>query len=144
MSFDIEDGPPGPRNGDSRSGQTPTIAQQPPDHHIRSYDQDSKQVAWWEVHLWRDRMLEQLGVESFPTVGSPAWCALDDTHPAKLAAVLDASQHWALRLDTAQEAHAAASRAISAALDWTAVGRENQQRADFYADRPYLRRVVVA
>ena len=74
--------------------------------------------------------------------GTPAWCALDDDHPVKLAAAFDAAQHWALRVDTAQDSQAAASRAISAAFDWAAVGRENQQRADFYADKPYLRRVV--
>ena len=133
--------PPGPRGGESRGGKSPANAQQP-DHHICSYDQSSRSVAWWEVHAYRDRIVEHLGVAAFPMVGTPAWCDLDDDHPAKVAAVLDAAQHWALRLDTCQKAQAAASRAISAAVDWAAVGRRNQQRADFLAANPWARRVA--
>jgi hypothetical protein len=125
--------------GESRE-QVSAPAQQL-DHHIR-YDQHSRQVAWWEVHLYRERMLKPLGVEAFPMVGTPAWCALDDTDATKVAAILDAATHWALRLDTCQEAHAEASHAVSAGVDWAAVGRENQQRADFYAANPWARRVA--
>lgn len=137
-----ETGPPGPRCGESRGGQSPANAQQL-DHHIRSYDQLSRQAAWWEVHQWRDRVLERYGVHGFPTVGTPAWVALPDTHPAKLAAAIDAAQHWALRVETCQEAQCEASRAISAAVDWAAVGRRNQRHAEFYAENPWARRVAL-
>lgn len=100
----------------------------------------SRQVSWWTVHEFVTPLLERVG--SWPMVGTPAWCALDDSDPAKLAAIFDAATHWALRLDTAQEASCEASQAISEAEDWAAVGRSNQQRADFYADKPWLRRVV--
>ncbi|OBI08657.1 hypothetical protein A5715_00630 [Mycolicibacter heraklionensis] len=55
--------------------------------------------------------------------GTPAWCALDDQHPDKLAAVLAAGVHHALRMDLSQEAAADASKAIAAADDWPAVAR---------------------
>jgi hypothetical protein len=74
--------------------------------------------------------------------GTPAWCDLPDDHPVKWAAVLDAAQHWALRMDTCQEAMAEASKTISDAVDWPRVGREFQQRSEFYAGKPYLRRVI--
>ena len=74
--------------------------------------------------------------------GTPAWCDLAEDDPRKWAALLDAAQHWALRLETCQEAKADASRAVSDALDWSALGREINVRADFYAARPWLRRVA--
>src|SRR5690349_10834360 len=112
MSFDNAGGPPSPKNARNRGGQHPALTQQHQSQ-ANDYGQSSRQVAWWEVHTYRDRMLEQLGVQDFPTVGTPAWCALDDDHPVKLAAAFDAAQHWALRVDTAQEAQAAASRKVS-------------------------------
>jgi hypothetical protein len=54
-------------------------------------------------------------------VGTPAWCALPDTDPAKLAALLDAARHWALRVDSCQQALCEASHDISAAADWHAI-----------------------
>ncbi|OBH80194.1 hypothetical protein A5681_04515 [Mycobacterium scrofulaceum] len=89
-------------------------------------------------------MLEQSGVQSFPMVGTPAWCALRDDHPAKLAAALDAAQHWALRLETAQEQLAAAAQAISASEDWSAIARMNRDRADFLDANSWARRVSAA
>jgi hypothetical protein len=87
-------------------------------------------------------MLERLGVQDFPMVGTPTWCALDDDHPVKLAAAVDAAQHYALRVDMAQEQLAAAAQAISAAEDWSAIARANRDRADFIAANPWAKRVV--
>jgi hypothetical protein len=87
-------------------------------------------------------MLEHLGVQSHPMLGTPAWRALPDEHPVKLAAAFDAAQHWALRVDTAQEQLVAAAQAISAAEDWSAIARVNRDRADFTAANPWARRVV--
>lgn len=72
--------------------------------------------------------------------GTPAWCALDDGDPVKTAALLDAAQHWALRVETCQQAACDASREISAAEDWSAIAQHVQDRREFYAARPWLRR----
>lgn len=100
----------------------------------------SRQVAWWEVHAHVAPLLARVG--SWPTAGTPAWCALDDNDPAKLAALLDAAQHWALRLETCQQAACDASRAVSAAEDWAALAWETKRHNDFYASHPWLKRVV--
>jgi hypothetical protein len=99
-----------------------------------------RQVSWWSVHEHVVPILAS--VEWWPMVGTPEWCALDDDDPVKLAALLDAAQHWALRVETCQEAHCDASRQVSGAVDWSALAREINQRADFYATRPWLRRVA--
>jgi hypothetical protein len=100
----------------------------------------SQQVSWWPVHEHVADKLAQ--VQSWPTVGTPAWCVLDDDDPAKLAALFDAAQHWALRLETCQQARCDASREISDAADWSAVAKETFVRNSFYAARPWLRRVA--
>ena len=74
--------------------------------------------------------------------GTPAWCALDDTDPAKWAALLDGGQHWALRVDTCQAATVEASRDISAAVNWPDVARELKGLREFHAARPWLKRVA--
>ena len=105
-------------------------------------------------------MLEAAG--SWPLVGSPQWCALPDDDPAKLAALLDAAQHWALRMETCQAEQRCAKRwaecatrhavirkklaeyqaghAISAAADWTAISQQIRTRNEFYTERPWLKR----
>jgi hypothetical protein len=115
-------------NGDRPSPNTTAT------DHIRS-----QQVNWLTVHRFVAAVLNQ--VNDWPTAGTPAWCSLAHDDPAKWCALLDGAQHWALRVDSCQEAHAAASRDISAAADWSAVGRETLQRNEFYAARPWLRRV---
>jgi hypothetical protein len=100
----------------------------------------SQQVSWWSVHEHVAPVLEQAG--SWPAVGTPAWCALPDTDPRKLAALLDAARHWALRLETCQEQRCDASRQVSQTVDWSAVAREFHQRTEFYAARPWLRREI--
>lgn len=104
-------------------------------HHV-----DSQQVSFWSVHEFVEPWL--LVVGSWPMLGTPLWCALDDGDPKKIAAVVDAAQHWALRLEMGQEARAEASRAIASAADWPAISREIHQRNDFYAAKPWMRRRV--
>ncbi len=99
----------------------------------------SPQVSWWSLHEHIAPLLNRVG--DWPTVGTPQWCELDDGDPRKLAAIFDAAQHHALRLELNQEAHAQASRDIAAAVDWPALAREINQRTDFYAARPWLKRV---
>jgi hypothetical protein len=92
------------------------------------------------VHEHVSSLLTSVG--HWPMVGTPAWCELADDDPVKLAALFDAAQHWALRVETCQEAHCDASRAIAGALDWSALAREINVRADWYAARPWLRRAA--
>src|SRR5690348_3635085 len=72
----------------------------------------NQQVSWWSVHEHVAPLLESAG--TWPMVGTPEWCALSDDDPRKLAALYDAARHWALRVETAQQARAEASRSISA------------------------------
>lgn len=100
----------------------------------------SQSVSFWEVHEFVASMLARVG--SWPMAGTPAWCALPADHPAKLAALFDAAQHWALRLETSQEAGCQASHDISGAADWGAVGRRIQGENEWYMSHPWMRRVV--
>ena len=100
----------------------------------------SRSVSWWSVHEFVTAVLDQ--VNGWPMVGTPAWCSLANEDPAKWAALLDAAQHHALRLELNQEANAEASHAVSAAVDWPAVATEIHQRHNFHAERPWMKRVV--
>lgn len=88
----------------------------------------SRTVDWWSVHQYAEPLLKEVG--SWPVVGSLPWQHLPTDDPAKLAAVLDAARHWALRLDWCQEAMAEASKAVAASTDWPAVAREIRQLDD--------------
>jgi Protein of unknown function (DUF2742) len=98
----------------------------------------SQQVSFSEVNRFLAELLEQ--VDDWPMLGTPAWCDLSADDAVKWAAVFDAAQHWALRLETCQEARADASRAVAGAADWSAISREINQRTAFYDARSYLRR----
>lgn len=81
----------------------------------------SNQVTWTTVLAF----VERRGIDpaTVLTAGTPAWQALDDHHPDKLAAVLAAGVHHALRLDLNQEVVADASKAVAGAEDWSAVAQ---------------------
>ena len=74
-------------------------------------------------------------VESWATVGTPEWCALPDGDPVKVAALMDAARHWALRVETCQQQLAEASHDVSGAADWKAIGTEMQRRREVYIPR---------
>jgi Protein of unknown function (DUF2742) len=99
----------------------------------------SQQVSWWSVHQF---VVAHLQVKHWPMIGSPDWCEQDDDDPAKLAAVLDAAQHWALRIETCQQADADAGGEISAAADWSHIAQYIRDERDFYATHPWLKREV--
>lgn len=101
--------------------------------HRRRAAVTSQQVSWWSVQEYVAAQLEDAG--SWPTAGSPAWFALPDGEQRKLAALLDAAQHWALRVETCQRAQCEASRAVSAAADWSKIGRQAYQRRGVYIPR---------
>jgi hypothetical protein len=75
----------------------------------------SAAVSWWSVHEHVAPLLESVG--SWPTVGTPEWCELDDDDPRKAAALFDAARHWALRIETSQQQLAETSRDVAAAAD---------------------------
>lgn len=97
---------------------------------------ESRTVDWWSVHQYAEPTLTEVG--SWPMVGSLPWQHLPTDDPVKLAAVLDAARHWALRVEAAQDAMAEASHAISAAADWPAEARWIQRRCSSV----YIPRVV--
>ena len=67
--------------------------------------------------------------------GTLTWQQLEDGDPVKIAALYDAARHHALRVDDAQSALAEASRDISAAADWSALGRNMLRRNNVYIPR---------
>lgn len=99
---------------------------------------ESQQVDWWAVHEFAQKRIDQ--APDYPLLGTPRWCQLDDRDPRKWAAVLDAAQHHAVRIEVAQTAMAEASRAVSAAADWAQIARESAQIREFFAEKPWLRR----
>jgi hypothetical protein len=101
---------------------------------------ESRQVSWWPVHEFITERVAQ--ANNLPIAGTPAWCALADNDPLKLLALAAEGEHHVLRMETAQEARAEASRVIAGAADWRAISREIQQRAHFRAARPWLTRVT--
>ena len=100
----------------------------------------ARAVSWWNAHLFVARWIEDVG--AFPLIGSVEWQQLADDAPRKWAAILDAAQHWALRVETAQQAECQASHAISGAADWPAIASHIRDRRQFYAERPWLKRVA--
>jgi hypothetical protein len=78
-------------------------------------------VSWWLVHEFVCPFLDS--VDSWPLAGSVAWCSLNDDDPIKWVSLFDAAQHHALRMETAQQALANASRDVAAAADWSAIAR---------------------
>jgi hypothetical protein len=90
----------------------------------------SSQVNWWTVHEFVSTVIEAF--DSLPMVGSVEWCTLSDDDPRKVAALYDAAQHWALRVETCQQAECEASHAISAAEDWHRVARQIARRSCVY------------
>lgn len=84
----------------------------------------SLQVAWFSVYEFVAKLLSETG--SWPIAGTPSWTALDDTDPRKLAAVLAAGTHWALRVDCEQTVRAQASQDISSIPGWKAAAQQIQ------------------
>lgn len=96
----------------------------------------SQQVAWWPTYEFMAALLEQANVGPLPSAGTPSWCELSDGDPRKLLALAEAGVHHALRVDTAQDALAEASREIAATDDWLAVAqRVRTNRGPAYIPR---------
>jgi RNA polymerase sigma-70 factor, ECF subfamily len=78
-----------------------------------------------EIHRWTTAALTAPDV---PIFGSARWCALGDDDPTKTYAAVRAALAWWVEQDRvgaeSDEAHVAASHAIAASLDWSAMARE--------------------
>jgi hypothetical protein len=120
---------PAPLGNGDRPSQNQTSAPQ---------SNGSQQVSWWSVREFIMPVLNQ--ANGWPTAGTPAWCSLAHDDPRKWCALLDGAQHWALRMDSCQAAMAEASRDVSAAADWSAVGRSSLRRARAVASGAYIPR----
>ncbi len=137
----------GPR--DTTPGSTDTILTSTPKKQVATSDlsdtrrqcTSSQQTNWWSVHEFIAPALAR--VQSWPMAGSPEWRSLDDADPVKTAALLDAAQHWILRVESCQQARCEASRDVSDAADWSALVQEINDRADFYAAKPWLKRAAL-
>ena len=99
---------------------------------------ESRSVAWWPVHEFIAALVAQ--VSDLPMAGTPAWCRLGDGDPRKLLAVAVAGEHHVLRVETAQEALAEASKTIAAETDWQAVARAARQRDRARCSGAYIER----
>jgi len=89
---------------------------------------ESRSVAWWPVHEFMAALVAQ--ANDLPVAGTPDWCLLGDGDPRKLLAVAVAGEHHVLRVETAQEVHADASKSVASAADWSGVAREMRQRQE--------------
>lgn len=105
-----------------------------------TYELSSQQVSWSDVHAFVLPKLELVG--DWPMAGSPAWCALEDRARVKWASLLDAAQHWVLRIEQFQIASCEASHEVSAAGDWLKVARDMRRRADYFEARPWMKRAA--
>lgn len=95
----------------------------------------SQEVSWWSTHLFIEALLAQANCGPLPMAGTPAWCALADDDPRKLLALAAAGEHHVLRVETAQEARAQASKAVASAVDWPRVARRMRHRSEAYIPR---------
>ncbi len=73
-----------------------------------------RQIAYLPVYGLVSPLLGDPGL----VPGTPVWCQLDGTDPAKWQAILWAAVGWTVNEDARQAAMADASREISASEDW--------------------------
>ena len=139
------EGPP-PRDGRS-AGPTTDAPLNTDDHHTADNTHSNclniisaRSVSFWEVHTWVQKFLDTAG--HYPMAGTPAWVELADGDRRKWAALLDFAQHHALRVETAQEQHTVASHDVSAGGGWAEIAQRKRDEADFYAARPWLKRLA--
>lgn len=89
----------------------------------------SRQVSWWPVHEFLEQLLAQSNYGPMPDAGTPSWQQLESGDPRKLLAVAVAGEHHVLRVETAQEQRAEASKVVAAASDWPQISREIRRRS---------------
>lgn len=95
----------------------------------------SQQRAWWPVRQFLEAVVAQANYGPIPAAGTPSWCALSDGDPRKLLAVAIDGEHQVLRIETAQEQRAEASKAIAGSADWPQIARDIRSRKAAYIPR---------
>jgi len=116
---------------------------QSPDRPLRDTTSDadfstaSQQVSWWPVHEYVGRLTAG---HELPWPGTPEWCALADDHADKIRALAPFAEHWALRVETAQQARAEASRGVAGSTDWAGVAADLRQRREATRTGAYIPR----
>jgi hypothetical protein len=134
-------GPPGEVGPRLRSGGTDTTHN---NSSIEStvpaddYRLASRQVSAFDVY----ELLSPLLGEPSLIPGTPVWCQLPDTDPAKWSAVLWAAVWWSVAEDARQAELADASTEISRAENWSAVAWSNLQRTNAIRTGAYIERKV--
>jgi hypothetical protein len=106
--------PPSPETYEPLPGVSAAIPSQ------EHYAEALAEIYWWTTAA--------LSAADVPIFGSARWCALDDDDSAKTYAALRAALAWWMEQDRVAEesaqAHVAASHAVAASLDWSAVSRK--------------------
>ena len=100
----------------------------------------SSQVSWWECHQFIERLVAQSDHGWIPVAGTPEWVAMCDGDPRKLVALAQFGVHHALRVETAQEQLADASKSVAAAEDWSSTAARIRRRADATRNGQYIPR----
>ncbi|MEW5810892.1 MAG: DUF2742 domain-containing protein [Actinomycetota bacterium] len=100
----------------------------------------SQEVNWYLVHLFVEPTLKN--VDSWPTAGTVEWHELPDSDPRKIAAVLDAARHWALRLDSCQDDLVDAGEQIAEAAPWSQIANAKRNRDTWEQTHPWARRAA--
>ncbi|MEC4763357.1 DUF2742 domain-containing protein [Mycobacterium sherrisii] len=95
----------------------------------------SELVYWWPVHKFVEAVVAQANIGPLPVAGTPTWRELADGDPRKLLALAVAGEHHVLRVETAQQARADASKTIAANHDWSSLARSIRNRDDAYIPR---------
>ncbi|MEZ0355504.1 DUF2742 domain-containing protein [Mycobacterium sp. SA01] len=101
---------------------------------------ESRQVSWWPTHEFISALVATY--DHLPMAGTPVWCGLPDTDPRKLLALAVAGSHHILRVETAQQQRAEASKAVAGSADWPAVAQEVLQRNRIRETHTWAKRVA--
>ena len=91
----------------------------------------SREVNFYPVY----RLLSPLLGDAGLIPGTPAWCQLEDTDPAKWQAILWAAVWWAVGEEIRQDAIADAGEQVWAGEDWSRVASHVQRRREIDALR---------
>ena len=89
----------------------------------------SRQVSWFEVYSFAERLATShgVGLDHLPLPGTPAWCGMPDDDARKLMALVLGGVRESLNHDVAQEHLAEASKNIATSADWSALAKRIAQ-----------------
>ncbi|MEZ0052113.1 hypothetical protein ABIA30_003125 [Mycobacterium sp. MAA66] len=100
----------------------------------------TRQVDFLIVHEFVAPILRE--VPAWPAAGTLLWARLEDTDPAKWAALLDAARYQALDLQIQQEHLDGAAKSIAVSQEWADVRRYSRRRAQAIRAGAYIPRRI--